>query len=116
MIILLAVLLVLAAAGAGLALFTLRTARRVEAMLPPAGRFVDVAGARLHVVERGDGPPILLVHGLAGQMGDFTYGVVDLLATQYRVAAVDRPGSGYSVRAPGGSASLYAQAEALGGP
>jgi len=113
MIILLAVLLVLAAAGAGLALFTLLTARRVEAALPPAGRFVEVPGARLHVVERGEGPSILLVHGLAGQMGDFTYGVVDLLATQYRVAAVDRPGSGYSVRAPGASASLYAQADAL---
>ena len=113
MIILSAVLLVLAAVGAGLALFTLRTARRVEAALPPAGRFVEVPGARLHVVERGEGPSILLVHGLAGQMGDFTYGVVDLLATQYRVAAVDRPGSGYSVRAPGASASLYAQADAL---
>ena len=113
MIVLLAVLLVLAAAGAGLALFALRTARWVEAALPPAGRFVEVPGARLHVVERGEGPSILLVHGLAGQMGDFTYGVVDLLATQYRVAAVDRPGSGYSVRAPGASASLYAQADAL---
>src|SRR5271163_951893 len=113
MIILSAVLLVLVVGGAGLALFTLLTARRVEAALPPAGRFVEVPGARLHVVERGEGPSILLVHGLAGQMGDFTYGVVDLLATQYRVAAVDRPGSGYSARAPRASASLYAQAEAL---
>jgi len=113
MSILLAVLLVLIAAGAGLALFTLRTARRVEAMLPPAGRFVDVPGARLHVVERGEGRSILLVHGLAGQMGDFTYGVVDLLAAQYRVTAVDRPGSGYSERTLGASASLSAQADAL---
>jgi pimeloyl-ACP methyl ester carboxylesterase len=107
------VLLALIGAGAGLALFTWRTARWVEAALPPAGRFVDVPGARLHVVERSEGPPILLVHGLAGQLGDFTYGVVDLLAAQFRMVAVDRPGSGYSARSPDASASLYAQADAL---
>ena len=112
MVFLLLGLLVLCAGGA-LALFTLRTARRVEAALPPVGRFVAVAGARLHVVERGAGPAVLLVHGLAGQMGDFTYAVLDLLASDYRVVAVDRPGSGYSTRAPGASASLGAQADAL---
>jgi len=102
-----------AASGAGLGLFTIHKARQVEALLPPMGRFVDVPGARLHVVERGQGPPLLLVHGLAGQLGHFTYGVVDELAAQYRVVAVDRPGSGYSVRAPGASAALGAQADAL---
>jgi pimeloyl-ACP methyl ester carboxylesterase len=99
---------------AGLALFTLRTVRRVEAALPPGGRFVEVPGARLHVVERGgQGPTVLLVHGLAGQLCHFTYGIVDLLASRYRVVAVDRPGSGYSVRVPGSSAALGAQADVL---
>jgi pimeloyl-ACP methyl ester carboxylesterase len=105
--------LVLLAAGAGLALFTFLTSRRVETALPPAGNFIDVPGARLHLVERGEGPPILMVHGLAGQLGDITYAVVDLLAAHYRVVAVDRPGSGYSVRATGASASLMAQADAM---
>ena len=36
-------------------LFTWRTARKIEAALPPTGRFVEVPGARLHVVERGGG-------------------------------------------------------------
>jgi pimeloyl-ACP methyl ester carboxylesterase len=98
---------------AGLALFTLRTVHRVEAALPPGGRFVEVPGARLHVVERGQGPTLLLVHGLAGQLRHFTYGIVDLLASRYRVVAVDRPGSGYSVRMPGSSAALGAQADVL---
>ncbi len=110
---LLAMLAVVLAIEAGLALFTLRTVRRVEAALPPQGRFVEVPGARLHVVERGEGPTLLLVHGLAGQLRHFTYAIVDLLASRYRVVAVDRPGSGYSVRAPGASATLGAQADML---
>ena len=97
----------------GLVFFTALTVRKVEAALPPGGRFVDVPGARLHVVERGTGPPLLLVHGLAGQLRHFTFGVVDALAGQYRVIAVDRPGSGYSVRTAGASAALGAQADVL---
>jgi pimeloyl-ACP methyl ester carboxylesterase len=113
MIVLLGLVCVVLAIGGGLVLFTALTVRKVEAALPPAGRFVDVPGARLHVVERGTGPPLLLVHGLAGQLRHFTFGVVDQLASQHRVVAVDRPGSGYSVRTPGASAALSAQADVL---
>lgn len=95
--------------------YTARVARQVEQGLPPDGRFVDVPGARLHVVERGPqhAPPLLLVHGLAGQLRHFTYGVMDRLATQYRVVAVDRPGSGYSQRLGGAGADLATQADAI---
>ena len=113
MTILLVLLLAVAIIGGGLVLFTFLTVRKVEAALPPAGRFVDVPGARLHVVERGQGRALLLVHGLAGQLGHFTYGIVDQLAAQYRVVAVDRPGSGYSLRSPGASATLGAKADVL---
>lgn len=105
--------------AAGLALFTWAIVRRVEAALPPPGRFVDVPGARLHVVDRGPAqaepgrPTLLLIHGLAGNLANFTYGVVELLAAQYRVVAVDRPGSGWSARAPDAPANLYAQADAM---
>jgi pimeloyl-ACP methyl ester carboxylesterase len=101
------------AVAAGLLLFTIHTVRQVEAALPPCGIFVELSGARLHVVERGEGPALLLVHGLAGQLCHFTYGVVEQLAAEFRVVAVDRPGSGYSVRSPGASASLGAQADVL---
>lgn len=113
MILLLALLFVLAAISASLALFSYRTARKVEAALPPKGRFVDVPGARLHYVERGQGPAVLLIHGLAGQLNHYTYGVMDALADSYRVVAVDRPGSGYSARVRNASAALDAQADAL---
>ena len=70
-------------------LFTWRTARKIEAALPPTGRFVEVPGARLHVVERGEGPPVLLVHGLSGQLANFDYGMIAPLARDFRVIAVE---------------------------
>lgn len=75
-------------------LYTWRTTRRIEAAMPPTGRFVAVPGARLHVVEQGQGPAVLLVHGLAGQLGHFGYGMVEPLARDFRVIAVDRPAQG----------------------
>jgi pimeloyl-ACP methyl ester carboxylesterase len=103
-----------AAAGA-LALFTRYVERKVEAALPPQGIFVDVPGARLHVREQGQGPALLLVHGLGGHMAHFTYEVARQLAHHHRVVTVDRPGSGYSTRRPGTSAGLREQAAALAG-
>ena len=34
-----------------------------RAGLDYAGRFVDVNGQRIHYLEYGDGPPVLLLHG-----------------------------------------------------
>ena len=98
-------------------LFTVYMARKVEALLPPQGRFVDVPGARLHVREFGAGDPgapaILLVHGLAGQLEHYTFGVTGRLPGRYRVVAVDRPGSGFSTRGSGTRADLETQAGIL---
>lgn len=98
---------------ASLVLFAWNTNRRIDAGFPPIGRFVDVPGARLHVVDRGTGPVVLMVHGLGGQLRHFTYGIEKRLSSQFRVIAVDRPGSGHSLRHVGASASMEAQADAL---
>ena len=112
-----ALVLVPALVLAGLAWFTHRTARRIRQFLPPTGRFVDVPGARLHVRESGtasDGSPtLLLLHGLGGQMAHFDYGVAEALSIRFRVVAVDRPGSGHSLRSPDAAADISAQAAAL---
>lgn len=113
LILVLVIAVVVLAPLALLFLFTWRTARKIEAALPPTGRFVQVPGARLHVVERGEGPPVLLVHGLSGQLANFDYGMIAPLARDFRVIAVDRPGAGYSTRAPGAPADLRAQADTL---
>lgn len=98
-------------------LFTWYTARKVESLLPPKGRFIDVPGARLHIRDFGEAhagrPAILMIHGLAGQLSHYTYGVAGKLSAAHRVIVVDRPGSGYSTRAPGTPADLSTQAAAL---
>ena len=93
----------------GLVLFTALTARHAEAMAPPTGRFIEVDGARLHYLDRGTGPAVVLVHGLGGNLRNF-YGLVDKLAASCRVVAVDRPGSGYSIMVSGEHPTLRAQA------
>ena len=116
-------LLCLAAAivfAAGVAaLFTAWTARKVEAILPPRGRSIDVPGARLHVREAGPddraAPAIVMIHGLAGQSAHYTYGVMPRLAGRFRLVALDRPGAGYSPRGDSTPADLSTQAAAVAG-
>jgi pimeloyl-ACP methyl ester carboxylesterase len=99
--------------GGGLAAFSGATARKIEKAVPRDGELIEVDGEKLHVVDRGSGPAIVMIHGLGGQLRNFGRPMVDDLARDYRTVLVDRPGSGYSTRAPGGSARLRVQAEAI---
>jgi pimeloyl-ACP methyl ester carboxylesterase len=66
---------------------------------PPRGKFVEVDGVRLHYLERGSGPALVLLHGNGVYANDFEYsGLVGKLSERYRVIAFDRPGFGYSER------------------
>ncbi|MBN8293908.1 alpha/beta hydrolase [Rhodobacter sp. NTK016B] len=71
-----------------------------EADYPPIGRFVEVEGHRVHLIERGQprgtAPDIVLIHGANGNVRDFTIDLVERLEDDYRVIALDRPGLGYS--------------------
>jgi pimeloyl-ACP methyl ester carboxylesterase len=84
---------------AGTALQVNAAARRAERENPPRGRFVTVDGVRLHVIEDGAGPPVVLLHGNAVTAEDWVAsGVMHRLAARHRVLAFDRPGYGYSDR------------------
>ncbi|MBR0641469.1 alpha/beta fold hydrolase [Plastoroseomonas hellenica] len=74
-------------------------ARRTEDRHPPRGRFVEADGVRLHYLERGEGKPVILLHGNGAMAEDFAIsGVFQRLAARHRVIAFDRPGFGYSER------------------
>ena len=96
----------------GLSLYAAAAARRFERMVPRDGEMIDVEGARLHVVERGQGPALLLIHGLGGQLRNFSR-ILAPLAERHRVVLVDRPGSGYSTAAGAAQPSLAEQARSL---
>jgi pimeloyl-ACP methyl ester carboxylesterase len=98
---------------AGLLLFTAWTARQVEKRLPPRGRFIDIDGARVHYLDEGTGPTLLLVHGLAGQMHNFTHSLLGKLRQDFRVVIPDRTGSGYSTRPSEAMATISAQARTI---
>lgn len=75
--------------------------------------FVEVEKTRLHVVSGGAGSQtVVLLHGNAGDVHDFEYGVAGLLSKDYRVVGFDRPGHGQSER-HGRAASVEYQAVML---
>jgi pimeloyl-ACP methyl ester carboxylesterase len=81
------------------ALFNRASSRRAEANTPPQGKFIEVDDVRLHYVDRGDGPVVVLLHGNGVLLQDYeASGVLDLAANDHRVIAFDRPGFGYSER------------------
>jgi pimeloyl-ACP methyl ester carboxylesterase len=90
-----------AAAGAAV-LYNRRRTAEAERDTPPIGRFLTVDGVRLHYIERGQGDPVVLIHGNGTMIQDFLVsGLVDRLAKSHRVIVIDRPGYGYSSRPRG---------------
>jgi pimeloyl-ACP methyl ester carboxylesterase len=102
---------------------------RIEAAHPPAGRFMEIEGVRLHVAEiglargrPGAEPAVVLIHGASGNMEDMRIALGEKLARSHRVILIDRPGHGWSSRpsgdtyaSPARQAELVAQAlEQLG--
>ena len=75
--------------------------------------FAIVEGLRVHYIDTGRGPTVLMIHGNAGSVEDFEFKALPLLTAAYRVVAVDRPGHGSSDRPAGKTATLEFQAELL---
>lgn len=61
---------------------------------------VTVNGVRLNYLMRGEGPPIVLSHGMQSSGFLFTP-IVDYLAARFRVFALDKRGHGDSEKPPG---------------
>jgi pimeloyl-ACP methyl ester carboxylesterase len=95
LMVVLAVLVVLAlATQAGVVL--------LQRAYPARGEMIDVAGARLHVVDLGPrdaAAPIVMIHGASSNLETMRQPLGDRLAKTHRVILIDRPGHGGSVRA-----------------
>ena len=112
-------LTITAAVGGLLGTLAVANALRTRKALrdnPPIGDFVEVDGVRLHYLEKGSGPPLLLIHGNGVMLQDWLIsGLFDELAKTNRVIAVDRPGSGHSGRPRGTQWTPERQADLLAG-
>ena len=74
----------------------------IERSHAPAGRMIDVAGGRLHIVEIGpeqaSSLPVVLIHGASSNLESMRQPLGELLGRNHRVIAIDRPGHGWSTR------------------
>src|SRR5438445_2118152 len=68
---------------------------QLREVIPVAERRLELAGVSTAVLEGGDGPPIVLLHG-PGEYAAKWMRVIPDLATTYRVVAPDLPGHGTS--------------------
>jgi pimeloyl-ACP methyl ester carboxylesterase len=74
----------------------------IERLYPSDGRLIDVAGAKLHVVDLGPRNsaelPVVLIHGASANLKSMREPLGTLLAERRRVILIDRPGHGWSTR------------------
>jgi len=109
-------MLAIGAATVGAAAIVQERSRNAERNNPPIGKFVTVDGVRLHYVERGEGEPLVLLHGNTMMALDFLLGdLVGMAARNHRVIIFDRPGYGHSQRPRGRDWGPEAQAHLLHG-
>lgn len=73
-----------------------------EVRHPPQGRFVELVGGRLHLVDSGapfeGAPVVVLIHGASSMNADLASVLGPHLIKTTRVIAIDRPGHGWSDR------------------
>lgn len=71
-----------------------------DRLFPFTSRYVDVAGCRVHYIDEGEGPVLLLLHG--NPTWSFVYRhLVCALRDRFRCVALDYPGFGLSSAPPG---------------
>jgi pimeloyl-ACP methyl ester carboxylesterase len=72
-----------------------RLAARVIEGLPVTNRRLDVDGVSTSLLEGGEGPPMVLVHGQGG-FAEIMGGLIRMVVDRYRVIVPDLPGMGRS--------------------
>lgn len=88
-------------------------------------KFVEAAGVHTHVEtwgpsngspsNGGEAEPVFLIHGASSHIGTWKPTIVPMLKDEFRLAAYDRPGMGYTTDRPAGSDTLAMQAKVAAG-
>src|SRR5271168_4877148 len=81
---------------------------------PWTHRTISANGTRFHIVEAGDGPLVLMLHGFPQFWWTWRHQLVSLPAAGYRAVAVDLRGYGGSDKPPRGYDLVTAAADAAG--
>lgn len=92
--------------------FTAKMDSNIEASFTPSGKLTPVDGGIIHWQKQGNGPALVLIHGLLGNSNNFSE-LAKTLASRYTVYTVDRPGSGFSSRYKSTSASFEQQSKMI---
>lgn len=107
-------LALLGTALSGLWTYSRRAVQRFEAEdwadAEKPGEILYVNGTGLHYVTAGQGPALLLIHGLGSHTFAFRHIIPDL-ARHFRVVALDLKGFGFSERPSSGDYTLSGQVE-----
>lgn len=82
-------------------------------LITKVGKVTEVRGGKIHWVESGQGRPIIMIHGLAGNLRNFTFALSSKLNKEFRVIAIDRAGCGCSHREHPNYAKLPEQARMI---
>jgi pimeloyl-ACP methyl ester carboxylesterase len=82
----------------------------VQKLAGKDGKFIKVNGNNIHYIKKGNGKPLILVHGFAGST--YTWkNLIPLLTEDYTVYALDLLGFGLSDKPPDGSYDLPSQGD-----
>lgn len=76
---------------------------------PKDATFLEVEGTRVRYVDKGEGPPVVLIHGFASSLETWD-AVIPKLVDKHRVIALDLKGFGWTDR-PEGDYSPWAEAK-----
>lgn len=79
----------------------------------PASQFITIGGQDLHLVDEGQGPAVILVHGSYGSLRMWN-AWTDKLKGRFRIIRFDRPGMGLSGANPQARYDGDAEAELIG--
>lgn len=81
--------------------------------LNPQGEFTSINGTKIHYISRGQGKPLILIHGFGASTFTWRKNINSLASKGFKVWALDQKGFGLSDKPVSSEYSLKAQAKLI---